>query len=153
MSNAYSASFEGQPLLLNQEGPGVPQFPDLNFCKETTSTLRLYQPILFDPYRNFRIDAQCPTCYAKGAFRWENQDEGAKSRDCIPPSPYVIPIIGCRKVEHLQENLKALDVTLTQEQTQKIEDATTFEIGFPFKTFGTGVTPFGVTTKYLCRKP
>ncbi|KAH9018816.1 NADP-dependent oxidoreductase domain-containing protein [Lactarius deliciosus] len=61
--------------------------------------------------------------------------------------PYVFPITGCRKVEHLRENLKALDITLTPEQTQKIEDATTFEISFPFKTFGTGATPsFGVTT-------
>jgi len=35
----------------------------------------------------------------------------------------------------LRENLKALDITLTPEQTKKIEDATKFEIGFPFKTF------------------
>ncbi|KAH8994618.1 aryl-alcohol dehydrogenase [NADP+] [Lactarius akahatsu] len=61
--------------------------------------------------------------------------------------PYVFPITGCRKVEHLRETLKALDITLTPERTQKIEGATTFEIGFPFKTFGTGATPsFGVTT-------
>ncbi|KAH9174389.1 aryl-alcohol dehydrogenase [NADP+] [Lactarius sanguifluus] len=61
--------------------------------------------------------------------------------------PYVFPITGCRKAEHLRENLKALDITLTPEQTQKIEDATTLDIGFPFKTFGTGATPsFGVTT-------
>ena len=63
----------------------------------------------------------------------------------------------------MQENLKALDITLTPEQIQKIEDATKFEIGSPFKNFvsqgfplplehyqldtkGTGATPsFGVT--------
>jgi len=55
--------------------------------------------------------------------------------------PFVFPIIGCRKVEHLQENLKALDITLTPEQTQKIEGATKFDIGFPFKTFVSRVFP------------
>jgi len=62
-------------------------------------------------------------------------------------TPFVFPIVGCRKVEHLRENLKALDITLTPEQTQKIEDATKFEIGFPFEFFGSGTTPsFGVST-------
>ncbi|KAF8260676.1 NADP-dependent oxidoreductase domain-containing protein [Lactarius quietus] len=61
--------------------------------------------------------------------------------------PFVFPIIGCRKVEHLRENVKALDITLTPEQIEKIENATKFEIGFPFNTFGTGATPsFGVSS-------
>lgn len=58
--------------------------------------------------------------------------------------PFVFPIIGCRKVEHLLENLKALDITLTPEQTQKIENATKFEIGFPFKTFVSQVLPLSL---------
>ena len=61
-------------------------------------------------------------------------------------TPFIFPIIGCRKVEHLRENLKALDITLTPEQTQKIEDATKFEIGFPFKTFVSRVFLFFLST-------
>ncbi|KAH8984190.1 NADP-dependent oxidoreductase domain-containing protein [Lactarius hatsudake] len=55
---------------------------------------------------------------------------------------------------------EGLDITLTPEQTQRIEDATTFEIGFPFKTFvprelaqllSVSRRPL-IQTKYLYRK-
>ncbi|KAH9058234.1 NADP-dependent oxidoreductase domain-containing protein [Lactarius vividus] len=56
----------------------------------------------------------------------------------------IFPTTGCRKVEHLRENLKALNIT--PDSRADSENATTFEIGFLLKTFGTGATPFGVTT-------
>jgi len=60
---------------------------------------------------------------------------------------FVVPIIGCCKVEHLRENLQAMDITPTPELTQKIENVAEFEINFPFRTFGTGASPpFGVST-------
>ncbi len=46
--------------------------------------------------------------------------------------PYVFPIIGGRKVEHLQANIKALDISLTEEHVKKIEDAVPFTPGFPY---------------------
>jgi aryl-alcohol dehydrogenase-like predicted oxidoreductase len=45
--------------------------------------------------------------------------------------PYVFPIIGGRKVEQLQQNLEALDISLTPEQVQRIENAVPFSLGFP----------------------
>lgn len=45
--------------------------------------------------------------------------------------PYVFPIVGGRKVEHLNANLEALDVVLTPEHIKKIEGAVPFEPGFP----------------------
>ena len=45
--------------------------------------------------------------------------------------PYVFPIIGGRKVEHLHENIEALDITLTAEQIKRIEDAKPLDPGFP----------------------
>ncbi|KAH9041001.1 NADP-dependent oxidoreductase domain-containing protein [Lactarius pseudohatsudake] len=45
--------------------------------------------------------------------------------------PYVFPIIGGRKVEQLNENITALDISLTAEQIKRIEEATPFDLGFP----------------------
>ena len=46
-------------------------------------------------------------------------------------TPYVFPIIGGRKVEHLMANLEALDITLTTEQIKYLEGVVPFELGFP----------------------
>jgi len=52
--------------------------------------------------------------------------------------PYVFPIIGGRKVEQLKENITALDITLTPEQVQRIEQASPFDPGFPNNFIGDG---------------
>lgn len=46
-------------------------------------------------------------------------------------TPYVFPIIGGRKIEHLQENIKALDIWLSEEQIQFLEGVLPFDPGFP----------------------
>lgn len=46
-------------------------------------------------------------------------------------TPYVFPIIGGRKVEHLLANIESLDISLTQEQIEYLESALDFDIGFP----------------------
>ncbi|KAF6805830.1 aryl-alcohol dehydrogenase [Colletotrichum musicola] len=43
----------------------------------------------------------------------------------------VFPIIGGRKVEHLQDNIKALSIRLTEDQVRRIEGYKEFDIGFP----------------------
>ncbi|KAI0712118.1 aryl-alcohol dehydrogenase [Earliella scabrosa] len=50
--------------------------------------------------------------------------------------PYVFPIVGGRKVEHLHANLQALDVALTQAHVKKIEGAVPFDMGFPYSMIG-----------------
>ncbi|KAK3109231.1 hypothetical protein LTR53_017741 [Teratosphaeriaceae sp. CCFEE 6253] len=58
-------------------------------------------------------------------------------------APYVFPIVGGRKVEHLKGNIEALSVKLTQEEIDEIEDAEPFDIGFPLSFlygFGGGST-------------
>ncbi|KAI0642277.1 aryl-alcohol dehydrogenase [Trametes meyenii] len=52
--------------------------------------------------------------------------------------PFVFPIIGGRKVEHLKANIEALDVTLTTEHIALIEGAAPFDPGFPHTLFGDG---------------
>ncbi|KAB8074612.1 Aldo/keto reductase [Aspergillus leporis] len=46
--------------------------------------------------------------------------------------PYVFPVIGGRKLEDIQGNVKALDVVLTDEELDGIDNEEDFDIGFPF---------------------
>lgn len=45
--------------------------------------------------------------------------------------PWVFPIIGGRKVEHLEANIAALDVHLSRDQVRQIDAAIPFEYGEP----------------------
>jgi aryl-alcohol dehydrogenase-like predicted oxidoreductase len=42
-------------------------------------------------------------------------------------------IFGARSLEQLDDNLKAADVKLATEQVQKLDDASAFELGYPYK--------------------
>ncbi|SJL08868.1 probable Aryl-alcohol dehydrogenase [NADP(+)] [Armillaria ostoyae] len=53
-------------------------------------------------------------------------------------TPYVFPIIGGRKVEHLEANLKALDISLSKEQIEYLESTILFDPGFPTTMIGDG---------------
>lgn len=58
----------------------------------------------------------------------------------------VFPLIGGRKVEHLQSNIKALSIRLTKEQMTHLESVKPFDIGFPLTIIGedpaeTGISP------------
>ncbi|QPG74621.1 hypothetical protein FOA43_001953 [Brettanomyces nanus] len=46
-------------------------------------------------------------------------------------APYVFPIIGARKVEHVKGNLPALKLALTPEEIEEIDSAYLFDHGFP----------------------
>lgn len=48
-------------------------------------------------------------------------------------APYVFPIVGGRKVEHLKSNIEALGIELTDEEIDEIEVALPFDVGFPLK--------------------
>lgn len=45
-------------------------------------------------------------------------------------------IIGARSVEQLDDNLKAADLKLSVEEVQKLDDASAFEMGYPYKFIG-----------------
>ena len=46
-------------------------------------------------------------------------------------APYVFPIVGGRKIEHLKGNIEALSVKLEKEDYEEIEKAWPFDVGFP----------------------
>jgi diketogulonate reductase-like aldo/keto reductase len=54
----------------------------------------------------------------------------------IAKQPYVFPIVGVRKVEHLQDSIEALKVRLTAEEIKEIEGAYDFKLGFPHDMIG-----------------
>ena len=53
-------------------------------------------------------------------------------------TPYVFPIIGGRKVEHMQANIKALEIALSDEHIKKIESAVPFFKGNLYAFFVSG---------------
>lgn len=46
-------------------------------------------------------------------------------------TPRVFPIVGGRKVEHLHQNIKALEIKLSEKQIEELESVFGFEPGFP----------------------
>lgn len=46
-------------------------------------------------------------------------------------APYVYPIVGGRKVEHLKGNIEALGLELSDAELDDIDSAVNFEVGFP----------------------
>ena len=62
---------------------------------------------------------------------------GAKSLNAVAiayvmqKAPYVFPIIGGRKVEHMMANIEALKIKLSDEQVKFIESVLPFDVGFP----------------------
>jgi len=47
----------------------------------------------------------------------------------------VIPIIGARKLSQLQDNLASLDLQLSREQVQALDDASQIDLGFPYSMY------------------
>jgi len=51
-------------------------------------------------------------------------------------TPYVFPIIGGRKVSHLMDNIRGLEIDLSEEQVKFLESQVPFDIGFPMNFIG-----------------
>jgi aryl-alcohol dehydrogenase-like predicted oxidoreductase len=51
-------------------------------------------------------------------------------------APYVFPIVGGRKIEHLKGNIEGLTLELSEQEINEIEGATPFDIGFPQNFLG-----------------
>lgn len=63
--------------------------------------------------------------------------------------PYVFPLVGGRKIEHLHDNIKALEIKLTDEQIQKIESVKDFNPPFPSNFIGPDSSITGKTGGFL----
>ncbi|KAK9482356.1 NADP-dependent oxidoreductase domain-containing protein [Lipomyces starkeyi] len=54
----------------------------------------------------------------------------------LAKTPNVFPLVGGRKVEHLQDNIQALKIKLTTEQIEYLESVKPFDVGFPNNFIG-----------------
>ncbi|KAK5044664.1 hypothetical protein LTR84_010556 [Exophiala bonariae] len=61
-------------------------------------------------------------------------------------APYVFPIVGGRKVDHIRGSIKALEVALSEKEVEKIDAAYPFDHGFPH-TFLSGTLFDGSTPR------
>ncbi|KAI0377165.1 putative aldo/keto reductase [Hypomontagnella monticulosa] len=50
--------------------------------------------------------------------------------------PYVVPVVGGRKIEHLKASIEALGLQLTEEEIKEIENAVPFDFGYPQALLG-----------------
>ncbi|KAJ7124062.1 Aldo/keto reductase [Mycena crocata] len=53
-------------------------------------------------------------------------------------APYVFPMVGGRKVEHMLENIKALTISLSAAHIEYLESMNAFDVGFPHTIVGDG---------------
>lgn len=65
---------------------------------------------------------------------------------CMQKTPYVFPIVGQRKVEHLKGSIAGLVVSLTKDEIKEVEAAYEFDHGFPH-TFLSGTLLDGPTPR------
>ncbi|KAF4774480.1 hypothetical protein HER10_EVM0000070 [Colletotrichum scovillei] len=61
-------------------------------------------------------------------------------------APFVFPIVGGRKLGHIESNIKGLGLALTEEDIREIESSHEFDPGFPH-TFLSGTSLFGGAPK------
>ncbi|KAK9327439.1 NADP-dependent oxidoreductase domain-containing protein [Lipomyces starkeyi] len=54
----------------------------------------------------------------------------------LAKAPNVFPVVGGRKIEHLQDNIQALKIKLTNEQIEYLESVKPFDVGFPTNFIG-----------------
>ncbi|KAI9281735.1 putative aryl-alcohol dehydrogenase Aad14 [Umbelopsis sp. AD052] len=59
-------------------------------------------------------------------------------------APNVFPLVGGRKIEHLQDNIQSLKIKLTQEQITYLESILPFEPGFPNNFIGENPKTTGI---------
>ncbi|KAJ2924428.1 hypothetical protein H1R20_g12668, partial [Candolleomyces eurysporus] len=53
-------------------------------------------------------------------------------------TPYVFPIVGLRKPEQLEQNIEALEISLTKDHLKFLDGVVPFEAGFPHNILGDG---------------
>ncbi|KAH8594366.1 NADP-dependent oxidoreductase domain-containing protein [Bisporella sp. PMI_857] len=56
-------------------------------------------------------------------------------------APYVFPIVGGRKIEHLKGNIEGLSLELSAEDIAEIDGANEFDVGFPMNFLGGADAP------------
>lgn len=67
----------------------------------------------------------------------------------LSKTPNVFPLVGGRKIEHLKDNLQALDIKLTPAQISYLESVQPFDAGFPTNFIGEDLNETGQPSSLL----
>jgi aryl-alcohol dehydrogenase-like predicted oxidoreductase len=131
--------------MCRSEGMGICAYGTLGqgrFQSVATSTEREKS----NPGRKGRMpddkDKAVSTILEKIAERKNSTITSVALAYCMAKAPYVFPIVGGRKVEHLKGNIEALSLKLSAEDVREIEKGYIFDPGFPH-TFLTGTVMLG----------
>ncbi|CEJ58148.1 Putative Aad6p (Fragment) [Penicillium brasilianum] len=69
----------------------------------------------------------------------------------LAKAPYVFPIIGGRKIQHLHDNIQALSLRLSQEEIKYLESVGDFDPGFPYDMAGVDPADTGIATPIVAQ--
>lgn len=88
-------------------------------------------PLVDKPQKTVLADALEKISNARGIRITDVALAWARSK-----APYIFPILGGRKIEHLKSNIDALGLELTAEEIEEIEQAVPFHFGYPQEFLG-----------------
>ena len=63
-------------------------------------------------------------------------------------APYVFPIVGGRKIDHLKGNIEALKLRLDDQDIKEIQEASGWQAGFPYGFLAPGIDPVKANTSH-----
>ena len=67
---------------------------------------------------------------------WNGSTTAVASAYVMAKVPSVYPMNGGRRIEHLQDSTRALEIRLSPEQINDLESAIAFDMGFPMNFLG-----------------
>ena len=120
--------------MCRDEGMGLCPYGTLNQGRFQTEAV-FKEREKHNPGRNFIKTSEHDKKISKALEKIANE-EGKKITDIalayvLHKTPYVFPIVGGRKVEHIAGNIEGLGTFLTPERIQEIDQAYEFDPGFP----------------------
>ena len=133
--NASKRDFERDIIpMCRDEGMGLCPYGTLNQGRFQTEAV-FKEREKHNPGRNFIKTNEHDKKISKALEKIANE-EGKKITDIalayvLHKAPYVFPIVGGRKVEHIKGNIEGMGTVLTPERIQEIDQAYEFDPGFP----------------------
>ncbi|KAK5991892.1 Norsolorinic acid reductase B [Cladobotryum mycophilum] len=136
--NAAEREIEREVLpMCNYEGMAIAPFGVLGMGYFRTSTQRAAEqaaesregrnvPFVDKPQKTVMADTLEKIAITRGTQITSVAMAWARAK-----APYVFPIVGGRKIEHLKANIEALGLKLTEDEVEQIEKAVPFDFGYP----------------------
>ena len=134
--SAANRSFERDILsLCEADGMGIAPWGSLG-SGEFKTKAEMEDPERRKPIRPSANSAVVSAVLEQIAERKKTKITSVALAYVLHKAPYVFPICGGRKIEHLQGNIEALALELSDQELKEIDAAAPFDIGFPSSLSG-----------------